>query len=164
MDKHLKAFVDILDKEIELYERLKGLLEKKRSFIFVRNIEGIKDVVLEERACISTIESLDLERQDELGRLVDTYGIKVQNIRMLLPHLENEDRNELEDRINRLLSLLNTVAVINLGISDLLQLNLGYIGLLLDLMVKPASTIQTYDSIGKREDEDGKFSIIDLKG
>lgn len=164
MDSYLKAFTSILDEEINSYERLKNLLEKKRSLILTGDIEELREVIAEEQSYISTLQKLDLKRQDYFDVLVDSYKVKAKNVGELLPYLQIAERKQLEERVTNLLKLLNTVAVINIGINDLLQLNLGYIELLLDLVIKPTRSIKAYDSIGKKEDGDKTLPIIDLKG
>jgi len=164
MDSYLEVFTSTLDEEIKWYKRLKGLLEKKRSLILIGDIEELRKVISEEKSYISTLQKLDLKRQDYFDVLVDSYGVEAKNVGELLFYLQIAERKQLEERVTRLLKLLNTVAMINIGINDLLQLNLGYIGLLLDLVIKPTRSIKAYDSIGKKEDGDKTLPIIDLKG
>lgn len=158
----MKYLVELLDKEIAIYNSYLDLATQKKQALIDNNVDAL-DVVTESEKSLSTkilaLEAARIEFLREQG-----YPANI-TLDQLLPKLENEDREELQAMAGNLKNVLTQCKKFNDSNMALLKQSSNYINHMIKVFssnLNGGATKAVYSRKGDQTLESGQ--IADLQG
>lgn len=154
---------DILREEAEIYKTILELTIKKTDIITAGHVKELDKITQAEQSLIVQIGKLEEIRERVVGNIEKFLQLDDSiNMTAIGSYLKEEDRIEVEELKNQLVSILNEIKEKNALNNILIQDSLEYINLNINLLTN-ATTQNTDDNKnGKVENKQSK-SLFDAK-
>lgn len=159
--ENIKKLDEIIDKQIELHEELKNLLGQKREYIQNREIDKLEMLVSKEEKVILDINEAENEREKLIAEIANSMNID-KGVRAieLCEKLPQPHSIHLMMKFVRLMELINDIAILNMGIKNMLEFENTYIELTMRLLSGNLKRDILYTNNGKHK-EDTPSSLLD---
>jgi len=154
---------DILREEAEIYKAMLDLTTKKTDIITTGQVKELDKITQAEQSLIVKIGRLEEIREQVVGNIEKFLQVDDSiNMTKIGSYLKEEDRIEVEELKNQLVSILNEIKEKNDLNNILIQDSLEYINLNINLLTN-ATTQSTYDNKNSKVENKQSKSLFDAK-
>ncbi|MFO7296078.1 MAG: flagellar protein FlgN [Clostridia bacterium] len=162
--EELQKFVDILERECQLYGTLLELSKKKVQVIVDNNIAELEKMVEMEEQLIFELKSLEDEREDLVSDFAQRNGISSKEVTVsyLVSQAEGQVKEKLKQLQERLYGIIEEQKQINQLNERLIKNNLDFINFSIGLITGRNQTGGIYSKTGETTVKRGG-SLIDKK-
>lgn len=151
MKQQINKVIKILEKEYQLYKKIKKLVKSKQEAVIEKDLDSLEEIVRQEASHIEKLNELEEKRFDLIGD---------QKVSQLKEKIDNEDkRNKLIDVQNKLTKIIEAVQEINNTNDKLLKDALQLVNLELNALTGQKKQ-GTYSKGGKADSQDQKASAV----
>lgn len=163
MSRAIDDLTEILEKQNENYETLKGLMLEKRKVIVSNNLRQLADVTLRIEALIASNNLLEIARNDLVKKMAADLGLGESRPTLAQiaecsgsPHSE-----KLLDLRRRSTDAIREIQRQNRINAEMLKYSAELIDSVLRRMVEVGSCEPTYSSRGKTKSKTASISLLD---
>lgn len=163
-NKPIDTLIDILEKEIDLYQGILKLSANKTEVIVEGKVSELESITSLEQSMIMKLGKLEEER----GKLVEQIALQlhVKASDITITSLENRFPEEYGGKLkschDTLVKLVNELSSANELNSKLIRNSLDYIGFSINLLTSTGSTGNNYGNFGQ-SNELKKRNFFDIK-
>jgi len=152
----------VVSKEISLHSELKELLNQKLNLIQNRRIEELDALVSQEERLIFDINKIENKRQEIINKIAGDLNFN-KNIKAieLCEKLPEPHSINLMMKFVRLMELINDIAILNIGIKNMLEFENTYMELTIRLLSGKLKKDTLYNNSGKHKEEEISPSFLD---
>ncbi len=137
----IKELVETLQEEFSGFERLAITLRAKRDTIEKNDVDGLKKILVDERAILDDLDLLEQKRialAGEISKEIES-GSTISDI---IKAVDEPYRHDLAILVAKLTSLINEVSLLNLGIQRMIAYRLEEFDFIMELF---KDNDKTYD-------------------
>lgn len=134
MREYLDQLKLVLGEELEIYKKLLDITISKKDIITNNQIKELDQMTKVEQTLIMQIGKLEENREKLTKSISKIVGVEDLNMKTLIEHLEDTDKEYLFDLREELLSTLTVIDAENKLNKTLIEDSLEYINFNLDLL------------------------------
>lgn len=159
-----KLIIDNMKKLVEVHEQLHDFAKEKTASITKGDISHLKSLIQKEAASVKQLERLENERQRLVHFYIQGKGLVTESgtLSELLTHIEDDDREELQQMQKNLVELISDLKKVNELNQQLIEDSLRFVNLSLDVL-QPEPETGNYGRPDKEKDQPYGRSIFDSK-
>lgn len=162
--ENLQKFVDLLEKECQLYGVLLELSRKKAQIITDGDIAELEKMVEMEEQLVFELKGLEDEREDLVADFAQRHGVSSKDVTVsyLISQAEGEIKAKLKNLQDRLYGIIEEQRQINQINEKLIKNNLDFINFSIGLLTGRNQAGGIYGKTGQTSVKQGG-SLIDKK-
>ncbi|WP_202711338.1 flagellar protein FlgN [Sporosalibacterium faouarense] len=135
MKKSVKQLREVLKQEIDVYREMLEISIEKTNIIIEGQIKKLEEITEQEQKLIIKIGKLEDIRENIVFNIQKGLGISEDiDMSKIMPHLDEEDKDFIEEQKEELLKILNQLKDRNTLNGTLINDSLEYINLNIDLL------------------------------
>ena len=163
MQRAIDDLSDILEKQIENYETLKGLMLEKRKAIISNNLRELADVTLRIESRIASNNELEIRRIEFVKKIAEKMGLPEPRptLAQIADGLDGLHSLRLLDLRRRAADAIRDVQRQNRINAEMLKYSAELIDSVLRSMVEAGSFEPTYGRTGKTTSKTASVSLLD---
>ena len=161
-DPVLKELIDVINEEVRTFHRLLTSLQEEQQVIIEDDLEGIEEIVAEQRqlaAHAHQIEARRVQLVNELALLLDLQSDNV-SLSRLVEVLEGPHSEELANMRGQLLELNSQIRATSENNAFLIRQSLRYTDRCLDILTGQQVERRVYGQFGKAKRSAGERSLL----
>ncbi|MCC5910839.1 MAG: flagellar protein FlgN [Clostridiaceae bacterium] len=165
MNRCIQQLAEVLQKEIEMYRDVLQMANSKTYIIGKKNIKELEQITAKEQHYIRKMGTFEQIRRSIFVNIAEELKIKEpESVSELLLHLEEAIAEEIDALRNQLLDIIKDLGEVNKLNEKLLQQNLEFIELSIDLMTASPQSDNNYNhNHGNRRKSTTNKSLLDMK-
>lgn len=134
MNDYFKDLLEIMDKESQLYSELTRVEEQKKKIIIENDVKALDAITKKEQGFVKAIVNLESLRAQVVDGFCNFKGIsKIDRIDEIMEHLNPAEKLELEEKRDRLSTVINGILQVNDLNAKLLNQSIEYIDYTMEL-------------------------------
>lgn len=159
------AFLEHLEYEIELYERLSQIIIRKQQVLISGKVEQLRDLVYEEKELVGRARTALAERGEIIRTLLETYHLGPQvGIETLLQHFPPNLRERGRKVVAELMVLGKKIQSLNQENGVLINTTLNFIQDVFTLLYnQTGNPLRIYQQNGIKEVPADKKGLVDYQ-
>lgn len=164
MNELLKELIDILNKELKIYNELLKLSKDKTDIIIKGKVSELENIVKNEQTLILKLGGMENKREGIIEGIAGKLDISSMelNISELVKKIEPSKAFELKQYQANFTGLLSELKEINDLNSKLVKNSLEFIDFSINMMTESANTGNNY-GINGQVNNGGKRNLFDMK-
>lgn len=164
VEKELNELVEILDKELELYQEILEISKNKSSIIAERKITELENIVKAEQSYILTVGKLENQREAIVSKIANVLAIDIPkaSVSYISENLDESQSSVLKDYQDKFKVLFKDIKDVNALNARLLRNSLEYVDFSINLISSIDTGNNNYCDSGQLS-ESKKRNFFDVK-
>ncbi len=164
MEKSIQQLKDTLIRENEMYSNVLKLAEQKTEVIIKGDIRALEDITKKEQQFITSMNTFEKIRRSVLTNIADELDIEKDfSISELLLFLEEDIGNDIDELRYELLETINALKEVNKRNEKLINQNLEYVNLNLEILKHLSEDGNKYDNKASESKKTRPMNFFDAK-
>jgi len=160
----INELLDILDREIKIYEELLKLSKDKTDFIVNGKVTELDSITKLEQTLVLNMGKFEDMREETVSALAKDIGINEANttISELSKYIDKDQAQRLKEHKSKLLNIIGEIKTKNDLNSKLIQNSIDYINFSVNVLSSTSSGDNNYGNTGNTN-EGKKKTYFDVK-